>query len=332
MISGITVERIAEETGLNRRFLLLMSNNIPDYYRIYRIPKKNGKFRTIEAPASVLKRIQQYILWTILPRQIPCSPEKLAETAEILKGNGISFRRRDLARMLSAATAFEPRSSIKKNAQEHCGKPVVISLDVKNFFPSLKYSLVRSLFQRVVNEDDVAVMLSKFCTLNGHLPQGAVTSPHLSNLLLHDFDVSIRQYCLARKLAFTRYADDLTFSGDPGNEEITGLIRYVKQELGKLGLRLNHEKIRIQRQGMRQEVTGVVVNAKTSAPREVRRRLRQQMYYLNKHWEHEWRKLDEHSLNVLLGQANFIWDMDRDNPEFTEYRRQLLEIKRYFRN
>ena len=127
-------------------------------------------------------------------------------------------------------------------------------------------------------------------------------------------------------------ADDLTFSGDPGNEEITGLIRYVKQELGKLGLRLNHEKIRIQRQGMRQEVTGVVVNAKTSAPREVRRRLRQQMYYLNKHWEHEWRKLDEHSLNVLLGQANFIWDMDRDNPEFTEYRRQLLEIKRYFRN
>ena len=73
-------------------------------------------------------------------------------------------------------------------------------------------------------------------------------------------------------------------------------------------------------------------NAKTSAPREVRRRLRQQMYYLNKHWEHEWRELDEHSLNVLLGQANFIWDMDRDNPEFTEYRRQLLEIRRYFRN
>ena len=332
MISGITVERIAEETGLNRRFLLLLSNNIPDYYRIYRIPKKNGKFRTIEAPAPVLKRIQQYILWRILPRRIPSSPAELADTAEILKGNGISFRRRDLAGMLSAATAFEPGSSIKKNAGEHCGKPVVISLDVKNFFPSLKYDLVRTLFQRIVHEDGVAVMLSKFCTLNGHLPQGAVTSPHLSNLLLHDFDVSLRQYCLARKLAFTRYADDLTFSGDPGNEEITGLIRYVKQELGKLGLSLNHEKIRIQRQGMRQEVTGVVVNAKTSVPREVRRRLRQQMYYLNKHWEHEWRKLDEHSLNVLLGQANFIWDMDRDNPEFAEYRRQLLEIKRCFHN
>lgn len=332
MISGITVEQIARETGLNSRFLYLVSNHIPEYYRIYRIPKKNGKYRTIEAPAPILKRIQQYILWRILPWRIPCSPEELADTAEILKGNGISFHRRDLAWMLSAATAFEPGSSIKKNAGEHCGKPVVVSLDVKNFFPSLKYSLVRSLFQQVVDEDGVAVMLSKFCTLNGHLPQGAVTSPHLSNLLLHDFDISLRQYCLARKLAFTRYADDLTFSGDPGNEEITGLIRYVKQELGKLGLRLNHEKIRIQRQGMRQEVTGVVVNAKTSAPREIRRRLRQQMYYLNKHWEHEWRKLDEHSLNVLLGQANFIWDMDRDNPEFTEYRRQLLEIKRCFHN
>ena len=94
MNSGITVEQIAKETGLNRRFLLLLSNNIPDYYRMYRIPNKNGKFRTIEAPAPVLKRIQQYILWRILPRRIPCSPEELADTAEILKGNNISFRRR----------------------------------------------------------------------------------------------------------------------------------------------------------------------------------------------------------------------------------------------
>ena len=162
MIPPISIEQIAEGTGLNSKFLYLLSNHIPDHYRIYRIPKKNGKFRTIEAPAPVLKRIQQYILWRILPRRIPSSPAELADTAEILKGNGISFRRRDLAGMLSAATAFEPGSSIKKNAGEHCGKPVVISLDVKNFFPSLKYDLVRTLFQRIVHEDGVAVMLSKF--------------------------------------------------------------------------------------------------------------------------------------------------------------------------
>ena len=330
MISKITVDQIAHGTGLNSRFLYLLSNHISDYYRIHRIPKKNGKFRTIEAPAPVLKRIQRYILRWILPQNLPYSLSERGDTVDILKQNGIPFHYRDLPEILSAATAFEPGCSIRKNAEVHCGKPVVISLDVKNFFPSLRYGLVRSLFQQFVNDDGMAVMLANFCTLNGHLPQGAVTSPHISNLLMHDFDVSLRQYCLSHNLTFTRYADDLTFSGDPADEEITGLIRCCKQNLAGLGLRLNHEKIRIQRQGMRQEVTGIVVNAKTGVPREARRRLRQQMYYLNKHWEHEWRKLDEHTLNVMLGQANFIWDMDRDNPGFCEYRKQLLEIKHYY--
>ena len=189
---------------------------------------------------------------------------------------------------------------------------------------------MRSLFQRIVREDAAAVMLAKFCTLNGHLPQGAVTSPRLSNLLLLEFDEALLRYARLHELAFTRYADDLTFSGDPSDAEIAELIRVCRGELRKLGLRLNRDKIRVRRQGMRQEVTGVVVNAKAAAPREVRRRLRQRMYYLNKHWEREWRDLDEHSLNVLLGQANFIWDLDRSDPETGEYRRQLLEIRRNF--
>ena len=91
MIPPISIEQIAEGTGLNSKFLYLLSNHIPDHYRIYRIPKKNGKFRTIEAPVPVLKRIQQYILWRILPRQISCSPEKLAETAEIRRETAFLF-------------------------------------------------------------------------------------------------------------------------------------------------------------------------------------------------------------------------------------------------
>ncbi len=330
MIPPISIEQIAEGTGLNSKFLYLLSNHVPDYYRIYRIPKKNGKFRTVEAPAPVLKRLQRYILRCILPTRLPWCRTRLQDTAELLRKNRIPFSFHDLPRMLSAASAFERGCSIGKNAAPHCGKPVVVSLDVKNFFPSLRYGLVRSLFLQYVREDGVAVMLSKFCTLNGHLPQGALTSPHLSNLLLRDFDAALQQYSLLHHLTYTRYADDLTFSGNPSNEEITDLIRFCRSELGKLGLKLNRDKIRIRRKGMRQEVTGLVVNSKATAPRDIRRKLRQQMYYLNKHWEHEWNRLDEHSLNVLLGKANFIWDLDRSNPEFTEYRRQLLEIKHFF--
>lgn len=327
-----TIQKMAEDLGINVKFLYLLSNRTPEFYKIYRIPKKNGKFRTIEAPCAILKRIQQYILRFVLPDKISLGGTRCTKALQSLRRQDpeADVTRNEITSLMSAATAFEPGTSIKDNAENHCGQSVVIALDVKDFFPSLKYKRVLALFRKYTERENTAVMLAKLCTLYGHLPQGAVTSPHISNLLLHDLDFTLKLYALDHGLEFTRYADDLTFSGNPDNGEISALIQTCRQELRKSGLRLNNDKIKIMRKGMRQEVTGIVVNAKMNAPREDRRRLRQQMYYLNKHWEHEWRKLDEHSLNVLLGKANFIWDLNRENPEIAEYRRQLLEIKRSF--
>lgn len=327
-----TIQKMADDLGINVKFLYLLSNRTQEFYKIYRIPKKNGKFRIIDAPCAILKRIQEYILRFVLPDKISLGGTRCTKALQSLRRQDpeADVTRNEITSLMSAATAFEPGTSIKDNAENHCGRPVVIALDVKDFFPSLKYSRVLALFRRYTETENAAVMLAKLCTLYGHLPQGAVTSPHISNLLLHDLDFTLKLYALDHNLEFTRYADDLTFSGNPDNGEISGLIQICRQELRKSGLRLNNDKIRIMRKGMRQEVTGIVVNSKMNAPREDRRRLRQQMYYLNKHWEHEWRKLDEHSLNVLLGKANFIWDLNRENPEIAEYRRQLLEIKRSF--
>lgn len=130
--------------------------------------------------------------------------------------------RNEITSLMSAATAFEPGTSIKDNAENHCGRPVVIALDVKDFFPSLKYSRVLALFRRYTETENAAVMLAKLCTLYGHLPQGAVTSPHISNLLLHDLDFTLKLYALDHNLEFTRYADDLTFSGNPDNGKSPG--------------------------------------------------------------------------------------------------------------
>ncbi len=300
MVAVNTPKEMADRLHIGVRLLYLLSNRTPEFYRIYQIPKRNGKSRTIEAPAPILKRVQRKILERLLPGEV----------------SGI-------------ATAFEPGRNIRANAGIHCGAEVILGLDLKDFFPSLRYGLVRRLFDDFPPE--VAVLLAKLCTLYGHLPQGAPTSPHLANLLLKDFDSGLEAFCRERGVAVTRYADDLTFSGHLDDGGIRDLIRYCRAELGKLNLRLNNRKIRVLRRGARQLVTGLVVNDNVGVPREEKRRLRQRMYYLNKHWEAEFRELDEPALDALLGQANFIWDMDRGNAEFAGYRRQLLEIKHGYR-
>ena len=162
------------------------------------------------------------------------------------------------------------------------------------------------------------------------MPQGAVTSPFLANRLLNDFDEVMSQHCRQVKVNYSRYADDITLSGNISDALKEKLISFAREGLYLYGLQLNNEKIRILRRNNRQEVTGIVVNEKLQAPRELRRILRQKMYYLNRFWENDWQKLTENELDKLLGQVNFVWSIDKTNSEFAEYRKQLLGIKRYF--
>ena len=97
-----------------------------------------------------------------------------------------------------------------------------------------------------------------------------------------------------------------------------------------IGLKLNPDKTHVMRNGNRKMVTGITVNQKLSAPKSLRKRLRQRMYYLNHFWEKDWHRLTEEELNNLLGLVNFVWSIDRENQEFFQYRTQLLEIKRFW--
>lgn len=112
-------------------------------------------------------------------------------------------------------------------------------------------------------------MLTNLCCLNGSLPQGAPTSPMLSNIVLEDFDNEIGLYAIEQKIRYTRYADDMTFSGDFNAGKV---ISKVKRQLNDLGLKLNDEKTRTRGRGQRQEVTGIVVNEKMQLPRSERKR------------------------------------------------------------
>ena len=138
------------------------------------------------------------------------------------------------------------------------------------------------------------------------------------------------RHCRQAKVNYSRYADDITLSGSISNDLKEKLLSFVREGLHLYGLQLNNDKIRVQHRNNRQEVTGIVVNEKLQAPRELRRVLRQKMYYLNRYWENDLQKLTENDLDKLLGQVNFVWSIDKANSEFAEYRKQLLEIKRYF--
>ena len=293
-LSIATVEAIADVLQVSPRFLYYLSNNVRKHYRITKIPKKDGKFRTIEAPDVCLKHVQRMILDKLFPPSV----------GEI-------------------ATAFEPGKGLLDNVAQHVGNPVVLALDLKDFFPSLRLHRIVRVLRELDFPRASAVLLAKLCTLNGHLPQGAPTSPHLANLAMRTFDDRLSLLCRQENLAVTRYADDITISGDIDRNCAEYLLSVCRKLLKEIGLRINYRKVRILRRNARQEVTGVVVNEKPSAPRHVRRELRKKMYYLRRYGVVGYSPVTLGALHSLLGSVAFVNYVDPNNIEFRQYAEEL---------
>lgn len=295
-----SVSELAALVHASPKLLYRISNHSEDFYRITTIPKRNGDERTIEAPVMILKNIQKNLLRNLL-NHLDSHP---------------------------AATAFEKGRSIKDNAARHVQKQVVLNLDLKNFFPSIHISRVYTFFRSLGYEKRIAILLSHLCCLNTHLPQGAPTSPKLSNLLLFSIDERLEEWALLHDLAYTRYADDMTFSGELSRNLIQETIHYCCQEIRKQGLHLNKEKVHVLHLGMRQTVTGLVVNQKVSISREKRRAIRLRMHYIQKFGWDDARNWFEGNLQQMLGTINFAIDIIHD-PRLMEYR-ELLRRERIY--
>lgn len=227
--------------GYSPIYIYAVSNGPESFYRKFEIEKKNGGVRKISEPLPSLKEIQKWILNLILS-QMEISPY---------------------------AKAYVKGKSIKENVRFHRQQKKVLSIDVEKFFDNLSSWLVYQKFLEVGYGKDVAIMLTNLCCLNGALPQGAPTSALLSNILLEKFDDKIAEYTKARKIRYTRYADDMTFSGDFDELE---LIRYIRKELAVYGLKINEKKTRVRCQGQQQEITGIVVNSKPQISKQKRKK------------------------------------------------------------
>ena len=156
-------------------------------YHRFPISKGNGKVRWITAPSDELKAKQTEFLTEVLYTEMPHQ----------------------------SATGFVPGLSIVDNARPHTNKKKVLNIDIKDFFGSTKAKSVRSVFANFYGlkgsdlDDKVAL-----CTWRGELPQGSPCSPHIANMVLYQFDQWLSYKCSRKGLSYTRYADDVTISGD----------------------------------------------------------------------------------------------------------------------
>lgn len=290
---------LSELIGIDNAYLHAISNSSKHFYRSFRIPKHNGSKRIIDEPLPDLKIIQKWILKEILYK-IPCS---------------------------KFAKAYVPHTSVKDNARFHRNQEIVVSVDIRNFFPSVKSDAVYKLFLQIGYNKEVSVLLTKLCCYNGRLPQGAPTSPYLSNLILKEFDEIISTYCVDNNIRYTRYADDMTFSG---NFDIRKLTYLIDGELWKCHLKQNKSKFKVMRQSRRQVTTNIVVNRKTQLTKEYRNAIRQEIYYINKfglesHLKHIGEKRKNY-LPHLLGKIDYALFINPKDEKMSAYRETIKKL------
>jgi RNA-directed DNA polymerase len=268
-------------------------------YRRFSILKRSGGRRLISSPVQSLRQIQQWILLNVL-NSMPAHP---------------------------CAFGFVRGRSIRDNAAIHVGQRHVLSLDIFEFFSSIQPFYVMRVFRSVGYSSSVAQLLVDATTVDRCLPQGAPTSPALSNLVMLEVDRALSEYARVSRLRYSRYADDLTFSG---TIRVDGVIRYVREQLRTVGLRLNESKTRLMSRHERQEVTGIVVNDRMQVSRQKRRQLRQVTHFVSKfglesHLEKRPTLFQKTALH-LLGAAQFVAFVNPHDRDAAEARRVFLPM------
>lgn len=178
-------------------------------------------------------------------------------------------------RVHSAATGFQRGKSFVTNARQHQTRAVVITLDIKDFFPSISERRIQRYFRAIGWNRKAAGILTKIVTWQGRLPQGAPTSPRLSNLVNYQMDTRLAEWARIRDFTYSRYADDITMSLDDEQCDIHGVIGFVIAVLRNHGYEPHlRKKFDVRRRHQRQEVTGLVVNCRADLPRTTRHWLR----------------------------------------------------------
>lgn len=259
-----TREDVAKFLGGSLKNLSFLLYILPKekQYHDFSIPKKNGGKRQISSPISSIKRYQR-------------------ELADILS---------EYYHVKSTVHGYVKGKNIKTNAIMHCNKRWIVNIDLKDFFSSIHFGRVLGVFKSKPFEfnDKVATLLAQICCFDGKLPQGAPTSPIISNYVCRNLDNNLLNYAKKNKLTYSRYADDITFStnmsslpenlGKISEDHELRLSDELLEIITNNNFAVNSTKVHYANRNNRQEVTGLIVNKKVNIKRTYIRRIRAMLH------------------------------------------------------
>ena len=308
-------KKVADFLHINVKELtyVLYKIKIDNFYKTFNIPKKNGKTRTIYTPDKKLKYIQRQLGDYLYKKHLDYISEK-----QIVS---------------SVSHGFEKNKSILTNARIHKNKKYLLNVDISDFFSSFNFGRVQGYFHKSKEfnfSKEVSTILAQLVCYNRCLPQGAPTSPIISNLIFNIVDIRILRLTKKYKLNYTRYADDLSFSTNNRifEKEYINFLEELTTLLENSGFKINGEKTRLQYNSSRQEVTGLTTNKKINANRifiNKTRAMANSLYQTNNFQING----EDGSINQLEGRFSFINQLDRENNRL-EYQLTRKKINKKF--
>lgn len=322
-IAGLTTTgAVADLLEVNSRHIarLLAEQQRDELYYEFLVPKRTSGFRTIAAPRADLKAVQRRLAVVLGEVYVP----------------------RD------SAHGFVRERSIATNARVHVRKRHVLNVDLKDFFGSIHIGRVIGLFRRLGVPDRGASILARLCTHKGVLPQGAPTSPVLSNMICFKLDRQLQRLAKDFGAYYTRYADDITFSRrrsmlppeiafmDDGRAKVG---EFLERRILANGFTINREKVWLYDNRHRQVVTGVVVNSRTNVDRRFIRNIRAMIHACQKYGieqaqiEHARRHRGESNnsepniLSVIRGRIEFLSMLrGKNDPVVRNLQRRFAKV------
>ncbi len=295
-------EHLAQLLGRNGVYLNSVVHSSNNHYRTFKIKKRRGGSRTLNSPYPALLECQKWVQKNILAK----------------------------VKIHSSAHGFARKKSIVTNAKIHIQQEHLLKIDLKDFFPSIKKGRVIAMFCNLGYPTEVSFYLASICCLDNCLPQGAPTSPTISNIIATNLDNRMISFCKKFDLKYTRYADDLAISGKNIPPKF---IEYIENIIVTENFEVNKNKIQLHRGKGKRILTGVSINTSTiKAPKKYKRQLFQSLHFIKKFGlKAHMTKLkirNPHYLDTLIGKLNYVLSIEPENSKATKYKIMLYEIEK----
>lgn len=276
------IDRIALDLKLDRTYISRIVSRSAFYYKDFTIPKRDGGKRHVAQPSPELKTLQYWVLHNIL-NKIPVS---------------------------NAAYAYKKGDSIKKHAQLHSKSRFIFHADIHNFFLSIHTSHLNDILrahQKIFDDLDIDLQTSileiyKICFRKDVLCIGAVSSPAISNIIMHSFDNTLLDYCKSNNYLYSRYADDIYISSNKYIDK--SIVSFLCSELERKGFRINYSKTKFYSPKYRRKVTGIILtqNSQISIGTDRRIKIKKLIYDKLVH--------NKGNPDEILGYLSFLKDIE----------------------